>query len=246
MHSILTFAVVDVLIYTKSASTDGWWIVLLGILEAIPPYTLVPRLILSLRKLYARDLQGRQSGFDGDTAFGSTLTSSHSSSASAIIFADVGWHSEFGEEIEMEEREIHDSTGSGAWWKSLCSRRLQYYWSNPALDTHLHNGYSCSWWCVPVLASAWLQSAGALKQGSLKSICVSCRRSSLIQPTLIWQGIASNVNHPADGSQYLPAIPLARETPVVLTIQDSMGKDGAFWQAIFSPRFVISLSRWLI
>lgn len=70
-----------------------------------PPYSLVPRFILSLRALYARDLQGR-CGSDIDTAFGMSLGSVHGAATSAIVFADDGQNegSEQGEEIQMVER----------------------------------------------------------------------------------------------------------------------------------------------
>ena len=80
---------------------DGWRIILFGSAQLIPPYTLVPRFILSLRKLYARDLQGRR-GSDIDTAFGLTPVFTHGADLSAIVFADDGQNKE--EEIEMEVR----------------------------------------------------------------------------------------------------------------------------------------------
>ena len=75
-------------------------------MEYIPPYTLVPRFILSLRKLYARDLRGRP-GSEIDTAFGFTSVSGHGAGASAIMFAEGGQNvgSEQDEEIQMEEWE---------------------------------------------------------------------------------------------------------------------------------------------
>ena len=92
--------------------TNGW-IILIGMMEYIPLYTLVPRFILGLRALYARNLQGRR-GSDIDTAFGFTSTSSHGAVASAIMFADAGQNEglEEYEEIQMEERGI-SSVGSG-------------------------------------------------------------------------------------------------------------------------------------
>ena len=94
--------------------SDGGPLLLLGVMEAIPPYTLVPRFILSLRKLYVRDLRGRR-GSEIDTAFGLTSAFGHGAAASTIMFADGGQNEgeEQGEEIQMEEMEIR-STGSNA------------------------------------------------------------------------------------------------------------------------------------
>ena len=93
--------------------TNGWWQIFLPTIEYIPPYTLVPRLILSLRALYARDLQGRR-GSDIDTAFGLTSTSSHGAAVSAIMFADDGQNEglEEREEIQMRERETRSASSS--------------------------------------------------------------------------------------------------------------------------------------
>ena len=82
---------------------EGWGAIPLALAQLIPPYTLVPRFILSLRKLYARDLRGRR-GSDIDTAFGFTSVFSHGVDVNAIVFADGGQNKglEQGEEIEME------------------------------------------------------------------------------------------------------------------------------------------------
>ena len=84
---------------------DGWWILLSGMAQCIPAFTLVPRFILSLRELYAHDVQGRR-GSDIDTAFGFTTTYSHGATVTAVIFAGGGRNEglEQGEEIAMEER----------------------------------------------------------------------------------------------------------------------------------------------
>ena len=113
-HSILACALINMLINTGSFPTDGGWIILIGTIESIPPFTLVPQFILGLRKLYASDLRGRR-GSDIDTAFGFTSAPSHGVVASAIMFADAGQNEglEQGEEIQMEEREVRNA-GSGA------------------------------------------------------------------------------------------------------------------------------------
>lgn len=75
--------------------------------QFIPTFIIVPRFILSLRKLYARDLQGRR-GSDIDTAFGLTSASSHGAAASTIMFADGVQNAglELDEEIPIEEKSI--------------------------------------------------------------------------------------------------------------------------------------------
>ena len=84
-------------------------------MELIPPYVLVPRFILSLRKLHARDLRGRR-GSDIDSAFGFTSVSGHGATGTTIIFADGGQTEglEQGEEIQMEEREIRSAGTSSS------------------------------------------------------------------------------------------------------------------------------------
>lgn len=72
MNSILSYGVVNLI------PISGWW-TLLGVVQYVPGFTLVPRFILSLRKLYARDL-------GGDTAFGLTSASSRGT----IMFRDEG------------------------------------------------------------------------------------------------------------------------------------------------------------
>ncbi|KAF8547043.1 hypothetical protein OG21DRAFT_1573935 [Imleria badia] len=62
----------------------GWQ--LSGILQYVPMYVLTPRFILSIRELYARDVQGRR-GEGIDTGFG--LLSSGRGAGTAIVFADI-------------------------------------------------------------------------------------------------------------------------------------------------------------
>ena len=114
MNSILTSALMSALYSTANIPPDGWWL-LLGIPQNIPPFILMPRFILNLRKLYARDVQGRR-GADIDTAFGLTSVRGQDAPAtSAITFVHGGQNGglEQGEEIQLEEREI-GSAGSGA------------------------------------------------------------------------------------------------------------------------------------
>lgn len=111
MNSILISALLSML-FATSVSVTGWQAIVLASMESIPPYTLVPRLILSLRKLYARDLRGGRGG-NIDTAFGLTSGSGHGAAVSAIMFADGGENegSDQGEEIQMEEMETGSTGG---------------------------------------------------------------------------------------------------------------------------------------
>ena len=108
------YAVINVLINTGDIPVDGWRLILVGVVELIPLYTLVPRFILSLRKLYVRDLPGRR-GNEIDTAFGSTPAFGRGAVASTMVFADAEQNEglEHGEEMEMEEWESHGAGSSG-------------------------------------------------------------------------------------------------------------------------------------
>lgn len=86
MNSIVSYVLSD-LVASCIYVNPGWPFTLQLVGEFIPAVTLVPRFILSLRKLYERDLQGR-SGTDFDTAFGLTSSSGLGVHASAIMFAD--------------------------------------------------------------------------------------------------------------------------------------------------------------
>ncbi|KAH0835016.1 hypothetical protein J3R83DRAFT_10741 [Lanmaoa asiatica] len=113
--ALLAYAVIGLVTGTANLpASAGWLAILIGAMEVIPPFTLLPRFILSLRSLYTRDLQGVR-GSKIDTAFGFSLTPNHGVAASTIMFADAGQNDgiEEGEEIRLEEREI-SSTGSDA------------------------------------------------------------------------------------------------------------------------------------
>ena len=88
-------------------SSSEWWAVVAGLIQFVPAFTLTPRLVLSLREVYARDLRGRM-GSDMDTAFGLISTSSYGTAASTIIFAEGGRNAggEQCDEIQMEERDM--------------------------------------------------------------------------------------------------------------------------------------------
>lgn len=94
---------------TAIYSQGGWWMILLGGVQYIPTFTLIPRFILNLRELYASDLRGRREG-DIDTAFGLASSFGHGGAMSAMMFAEAGQNEDEGqgreqhEELQMEER----------------------------------------------------------------------------------------------------------------------------------------------
>ena len=91
-----------------------WQVVLVGILEFVPAFVLTPRLVLSLRELYARDLRGR-CGSDIDSAFGLT-SSGRGAVGSQIVFAEGGQNvvGEPGEERDNEQGEGREER-QGKW-----------------------------------------------------------------------------------------------------------------------------------
>ena len=101
--SVFLFALVDILGTSGKLPTEGWQLLLLFILQSVPIYTLTPRFILSIRELYARDVQGRRS--EGiDTEFGLSLSGRGAASGTAIVFVDVEQNEMLDgvEEIPME------------------------------------------------------------------------------------------------------------------------------------------------
>ena len=107
LNRVLMYVIVNVMLYIPG---DGWELVLM-VAQTIPIFTLVPRFILNLRELYARDLKGRR-GCDIDSAFGLMSASSNGTVASAIVFADAGQNEREGqdEEIQVEESEIRSAS----------------------------------------------------------------------------------------------------------------------------------------
>ena len=91
---------------TTNPSWDYEWQVVLFIVEYVPAFVLAPRLVLSLRKLYARDLRGK-CGSDIDTAFGLT-SSGHATIASQIVFAEDGENV-----VEEPDEEREEGQGEG-------------------------------------------------------------------------------------------------------------------------------------
>jgi len=76
----------------------------LVILQYVPMYILTPRFMLSIRELYARDVQGRR-GEGIDTGFG-LLSSGRGAVETAIMFKDV-------EPNEGLEADVHGRRGDG-------------------------------------------------------------------------------------------------------------------------------------
>ena len=93
-HSIFVFSLINVL------GVSGGWQGILLTLESVSLFTLIPRFIVSIREMYARDVRRRGDGID--TWFG--LSSSGRSGGTAIVFADDGQNEglEDVEEILME------------------------------------------------------------------------------------------------------------------------------------------------
>lgn len=86
-YSIFMFALVDVLNSSGYLPTGGWQLILVFILQTVPMFTLAPRFILSMRELYAQDVQGR-CGEGIDTGFGLSFASC-TAVGTASMFADV-------------------------------------------------------------------------------------------------------------------------------------------------------------
>lgn len=107
MTSMLAYVLSDLLASSGIRVNPGWPLTLHLVVEFIPAITLVPRFILSLRKLYAHDLLGRR-GNNIDTAFGLASASGHSTDVSTVMFADAGQNEglEPVEEVQMEERAV--------------------------------------------------------------------------------------------------------------------------------------------
>ena len=100
MNSVLSYALTNSLSLFYSLTV--WW----AVVEFVPIVTMVPRFTISLRQLYARDVQqGRESTLD--TAFGFGYDEVI---ASMIMFADAqpGQHVEpqWDEEVALQARNI--------------------------------------------------------------------------------------------------------------------------------------------
>ena len=105
---MLPYPLINLLISRGDFPTNGWWQVLIGVVQYVAPFTLVPRFILSLRELYTQELKGKVGG-DIDTAFGLTSESDRGAALSTVKFAASAQNEgdDQDEEIQMEGMEIH-------------------------------------------------------------------------------------------------------------------------------------------
>lgn len=103
MNSILLYALMNVL-GNMGTIAPGWQLVLATAIQQIPPFTLIPRFILDLRELYARDLQVRR-GSHIDTAFGLGSQSWHVAPMNRIMPLDA----ERNEEEQPQWGEMEES-----------------------------------------------------------------------------------------------------------------------------------------
>jgi hypothetical protein len=96
----LLYDVLNVLAATVITSSVAWQYLLVY----VPMFTLTPRFILSIRRLYARDVHGRR-GEGIDTGFGLS-SSGRGAAGGSIVFADVEQNEDLEgiEEIRMEDR----------------------------------------------------------------------------------------------------------------------------------------------
>ena len=100
MISVLLFSLFTVLSNSGIQTPDGWLALVTAALEQIPPVTLIPRFVLSLRELYAQETRASNT----DAAFGFGSEFGHGALRSPIQFADIrrGGSDEQGEETQME------------------------------------------------------------------------------------------------------------------------------------------------
>ncbi|KAG9315358.1 hypothetical protein JVU11DRAFT_4503 [Chiua virens] len=100
---------VDILSVSGNIPNSGWQPIFLYIVQFVPAYTLTPRFIMSIRELYASDLQGRRVG-GLDTGFGLVSVSNGSIAGTTIAFAEA----EQTEGMEVEEIPMQGWKGLGS------------------------------------------------------------------------------------------------------------------------------------
>ena len=86
-YSILLLILIELLNVYGYVPIDGWQFDLMLMLQYVPMFTLTPRFILSIRELYALDVQGRRGG-GVDTGFGLSL-SGREADETRRVFANV-------------------------------------------------------------------------------------------------------------------------------------------------------------
>ncbi|KAF8418117.1 hypothetical protein L210DRAFT_3579911 [Boletus edulis BED1] len=110
--AVFLYALLNLLFFVANVPLTGWKVLPVGILQNVPVLTLSSRFILSLRALYARDVQGR--GIDSE--FGFTSVDVRSVGGIAFARADAGQSEEdvleHDEDIQLVERETQSGVGS--------------------------------------------------------------------------------------------------------------------------------------
>ncbi|KAF8135154.1 hypothetical protein EV363DRAFT_1447915 [Boletus edulis] len=102
--AIFLFTLMNALAAAGKLGSGLSQLILSVIAEFVPMWTLIPRFIISVRELYARDVQiSRGEGID--TGFG--LSSGRSAGEKAMVFADVE-QDEGPEDVEETQRDIEE------------------------------------------------------------------------------------------------------------------------------------------
>ena len=110
-NSTLAYALVVMSTDTARIPTDGWQAIVLGPMSEMGVVTLVPRFILTLQRLYERDLQGRHCGSDIGIALGLSSAFGRHAPVSAIVFAGRNEGLEEYEEIGTQGAEVGGGLG---------------------------------------------------------------------------------------------------------------------------------------
>ncbi|KAG9312082.1 hypothetical protein JVU11DRAFT_7365 [Chiua virens] len=87
---------------------------LLGLMEYVPVFTLMPRFIISIREMYEHDVQGRQGG-GIDSGFGVSTQFDRGAARSRVVFAsrDENESTESTEAVENTEAAENMETDVG-------------------------------------------------------------------------------------------------------------------------------------
>ena len=114
-NSVLAYAIICQLASTGRIPRDGRLVMYVAMQQTLP-YMLFPRFVLSLREMYAQELQGRRG--DGiDSAFG-LGQSQHAASGHPVLFAGISRNTKGDDgmemEMEMELRSQRDVTNVSA------------------------------------------------------------------------------------------------------------------------------------
>ncbi|KAF8548551.1 hypothetical protein OG21DRAFT_748684 [Imleria badia] len=109
--AMFLFSLLDGLGISGDLPTVAWQAGLLFLLGYLPMYTLIPRFIISIRKLYARDVQGSPVG-GIDTGFGLS-SSGRDTVGTAMVFEDVEQQGVRGRRGEQGARGRRGEQGVG-------------------------------------------------------------------------------------------------------------------------------------